>query len=90
MKEPRSKNLGKFIKEKRSAIGLTQSQVAERLGYTAQFITNWERGISNPPPSTLKKISTVLKIPPQEMYKLLCEESERHWKTLLMGSRKAK
>lgn len=90
MKEERSKNLGRFIKEKRAAAGLTQSQVAKKLGYSAQFITNWERGISNPPPVVLKKMSTILKVPPLEIYEFLCAESVNYWRTLLLGRAKTK
>ena len=34
------------IREKRKAIGLTQEQVAERLGVTAPAVNKWERGVS--------------------------------------------
>ncbi len=35
--------LGKFLKKSRLTAGLTQQQVAEKLGLkTAQFISNWE------------------------------------------------
>ena len=32
------------IREKRKAIGLTQEQMAERLGVTAPAVNKWERG----------------------------------------------
>ena len=35
------------IREKRKAIGLTQEQVAERLGVTAPAVNKWERGVSH-------------------------------------------
>ena len=34
------------IREKRKAIGLTQEQMAERLGVTAPAVNKWERGVS--------------------------------------------
>lgn len=42
--------LGNFLKEKRTQSGLSQKDVATKLGYsTSQFVSNWERGISRPP-----------------------------------------
>jgi DNA-binding transcriptional regulator YiaG len=38
------KSLGELIKEKRLAKGLSQKEVAERLGYaSAQYVSDWER-----------------------------------------------
>lgn len=41
---------GRWLKKRRDEVGLTQAEVAEKIGYdTAQFISNWERAISLPP-----------------------------------------
>ena len=64
--------LAKFLKEKRVQSGLSQKDVAERLGYsTSQFISNWERGISHPPLNTLRSLSQLYKINPEEMFDVL-------------------
>jgi ribosome-binding protein aMBF1 (putative translation factor) len=46
----RKHTVGKFIQRARENAGLTQKQIADGLGYTtAQFVSNWERGIAMPP-----------------------------------------
>jgi transcriptional regulator with XRE-family HTH domain len=68
--------LSEFLKEKRTLAGLTQAEVAEKLGYTtAQFISNWERGISNPPISTIKKICQLYKVSNEEVYEIVLAQS---------------
>ncbi|MFN3454731.1 MAG: helix-turn-helix domain-containing protein [Pseudobdellovibrio sp.] len=64
--------LARFLKEKRVLSGLSQKDVAEKLGYsTSQFISNWERGISHPPLNTLRSLSELYKINPEEMFDVL-------------------
>ncbi len=42
--------VGRFLRSARVSAGLTQLDVTNALGYTtAQFCSNWERGISIPP-----------------------------------------
>lgn len=45
--------LGKKLTELRAKSGLTQAELAEKLHYTAQTVSNWERGVSSPGPETL-------------------------------------
>lgn len=60
--------LGLFLKEARLSKNLSQAHVAEHLGYsTSQFVSNWERGISMPPLSTLKKLVFLLEIDGHEI-----------------------
>ena len=64
--------LAQFLKEKRVQSGLSQKDVATKLGYsTSQFISNWERGISHPPLNTLRSLSNLYKINPDEMFDVL-------------------
>lgn len=52
--------LGAFLQEARNARKLTQRVVSLKLGYsTAQFISNFECGISRPP---LKKLQALVKL----------------------------
>lgn len=68
--------LAEFLKNRRVQKGLTQSAVAEKLGYTtSQFISNWERGISSPPMKTLKKLSKMYGVSPEEVYEIVLEVS---------------
>jgi transcriptional regulator with XRE-family HTH domain len=63
--------LANFLKDKRSVAGLSQRDVADKLGYsTPQFISNWERGISHPPISALKKLSDLYKVSAEELFEM--------------------
>ena len=39
---------GKYIADKRKSLGLTQKQVAEKLGMSDKSVSKWERGICLP------------------------------------------
>ncbi|NSC15363.1 helix-turn-helix transcriptional regulator [Coprococcus comes] len=38
--------IGKYIAEKRKALGLTQKQLAEKLNMSDKSVSKWERGVS--------------------------------------------
>ncbi len=61
------KKLGLYLRQKRQNQNVTQVQLAEKLGYTSQFIANWERGASSPPPEAIRRLVDILKIPQAEM-----------------------
>jgi transcriptional regulator with XRE-family HTH domain len=57
---------------------LTQLDVANHLEYTtAQFISNWERGISMPPMDTLPRLSNLLKIAPRDLIEVINDYQEQ-------------
>jgi transcriptional regulator with XRE-family HTH domain len=61
--------LADFLRDKRIESGLSQMDVARKLGYTsAQFVSNWERGLSSPPIHTLRKLSELYNIPPDTLF----------------------
>lgn len=73
-----TKHIGQFLKEKREAKGLTQAQVAEKLGYgSPQFISNIERGISRVPLKSLKSFMQVYDLDPEQIIDLLLEEKKQ-------------
>lgn len=73
----RRKSVGAFLRAKRESAGLTQSDVSGELGYgTAQFVSNWERGISMPPMAALPKIAKLYKIEPKAMIKVFQQYEE--------------
>lgn len=72
MKDSFRMDLARFLKNKRMASGLSQIEVAEKLGYsTSQFVSNWERGVASPPVKTLRRLATMYKIPVKEIYNLV-------------------
>ena len=40
--------IGKYIAEKRKALGLTQKQLAEKLNMSDKSVSKWERALSMP------------------------------------------
>lgn len=64
--------LAAFLKQKRIHAGLSQGEVAGKLGYsTSQFVSNWERGISQPPLTSLKTLSELYKCSLDEMFEVM-------------------
>lgn len=70
--------LAQFLKDKRVSAGLSQKQVSDTLGYsTAQFISNWERGLATPPLPVIKQLASLYKVETEEITSLLLEETLR-------------
>lgn len=60
-----------FLKNKRIAAGHSQKDVADKLGYsTPQFISNWERGISQPPVNSLKRLADLYNTSADELFEV--------------------
>ncbi len=58
-----------YLKEKRAGAKLSQKDVSNKLGYkTSQFISNWERGLSTPPITVIKKLAGIYNVPAKEMF----------------------
>lgn len=60
--------LGQTIREQRKAKGLTQKQLATKLGKGESTIRMWELGKNRPKPELLQKISELLEIPLGNLY----------------------
>lgn len=74
----RKRIVGRFLRARRVKVGLTQLDVANHLQYTtAQFISNWERGISMPPMDTLPRIANLLRIPPRDLIDVINDYQEQ-------------
>ena len=54
--------IGKFIAQKRKEEGLTQMQLAEKLGITDRAVSKWETGKSLPDASIMLELCDILKI----------------------------
>lgn len=59
------KEIGQVIRDKRVKLGLTQTQLGERLGVGAAAVNKWEQGVvTNIKREVLRNISIELKIHP--------------------------
>ena len=59
--------IGKFIADCRKEKGLTQWQLAEKLGITDKAISKWERGIAMPDTSIMLELCDILGISVNEL-----------------------
>lgn len=57
-------NLGDRIREARKASGMTQKQLADKIGVSNTSISNWEKGLSNPDPDTIQHLCWALGVEP--------------------------
>lgn len=67
-------SFGRLLTERRTQKGLTQAQLAERVGVSAQTVYRWEYDMRSPDVEQLKKLCTVLDVSPE--YFLYGEEEK--------------
>ena len=60
--------IGKFILELRKEKGMTQQELASRLGVTDRAVSNWENGRRMPDVSLLKPLADILGISVNELF----------------------
>ena len=59
--------IGKRIKELRERAGLTQEELAQRLGVTPSAVGNYEREVSHPKENVLYRLFEALSCEPNEL-----------------------
>ena len=64
-----TEKIGKFIALKRKGKGLTQKELAEKIGVTDRAVSKWERGMGCPDVSLLDELSKELEISIVELLK---------------------
>jgi len=64
-----SKKLGDNLKRIRIKKGITQIEIARRLGVDRSFVSNIENGKNNPTLSTITSLAKVLDVPSTELLK---------------------
>ena len=52
---------GKTIKRMRQQLGMTQTELAIKLGVTFVSVNRWENGVSHPSPLAVKALKTLKK-----------------------------
>lgn len=71
------RHLNLLVKTARIKKGISQGDLAMRLGYSsAQFVSNWERELSNPPVEKLKKLSKMLAIPREQILEAFMKDQK--------------
>jgi transcriptional regulator with XRE-family HTH domain len=68
--------LSEYLQTSRTKAGLTQKDISKKLGYTSpQFISNWERGISQPPLNVLHKLVKMYDLNRDELFDILLNQA---------------
>ena len=60
--------IGKFISDKRKEVGLTQSELAEKLNITDRAISKWENGNCMPDVGTIPELCDIVKISIMDLF----------------------
>jgi transcriptional regulator with XRE-family HTH domain len=82
--------IAKLLKKSRVEAGLTQNEVAQALGYTSpQFISNWERGLCNPPLENLGKLVELYDMSSQELIETFVDSVRADLKSALKKRKRA-
>lgn len=70
--------VGKIIRERRLALGMSQLLFAKKLKVSSQYVANFERGASNPAPKYFRKIARILAMPLWELKAQTIEDFDRY------------
>lgn len=63
-----NEKLGKKIRRARKNKGISQEELADRVGLHYTTISRIERGVSNPPVETVNKISKALRVSLSDLF----------------------
>jgi transcriptional regulator with XRE-family HTH domain/DNA-directed RNA polymerase subunit RPC12/RpoP len=83
--------IGRFIAERRKALGFTQMQLAERLGITDRAVSKWETGRAMPDVSIMLALCDILGISVNELLcgeKIIMENNDQKNEQLLLDMAK--
>lgn len=74
----RNKTLGMMIASLRKENGMTQLELAEKMGVTDKAVSKWERDLSCPDVNTIPKLAEVFGISVDELMQI---KAESHYET---------
>jgi transcriptional regulator with XRE-family HTH domain len=84
-------SFGSYLKTAREKRNITQSELAKRLGYsTSQFISNWERGLCDPPLDAIPEISQFLGLSKRDVVSVILEQTKLDIEKRFVRNRPAK
>ena len=67
-----------FLKEQRAIHGLSQKELAEKVGVPQASIGQWERNEVSPTMKNIKKLSITLDVSPVEIFNLLLKRQDKN------------
>jgi putative transcriptional regulator len=65
-----AERLANRIKEKRSEVGLTQAELAEKVGVTRKTVNTVENGVFIPSALLALKLAEALSVPVEELFRI--------------------
>ena len=68
--------LGQYIAKRRKYMGLTQEELAEKVGVSKSAIAKWETDRGLPDRDNLKRLSVVINVPVEEMHRIIDKAGE--------------
>lgn len=84
-----NKAMGAKLKEIRLKADMSQGELAKKLGYgSAQFVSNWERGVCSVPPPKILAFCKATDMKTSEMRNLLVAEATRKIELILKINKK--
>ena len=63
----KKQSFGSMIQEMRKQEGMTQAELAERMGVTDKAVSKWERDISFPDINTIPKLAEIFNVSVDEL-----------------------
>ena len=75
--------IGNVIQKKRKELGLTQSQLADRLGVTAPAVNRWEKNLSFPDTTLLAPLARLLQTDLNELFSFYDSLSDKERKLIV-------
>lgn len=81
-------NIGNIIAKHRKEMDLTQEQLADKLGITAQSVSKWENGVTSPDISLLSSIARIFNISTDELLGTVTESQVKKIGTITNKEKK--
>lgn len=69
--------LGQYIAKRRKYMGLTQEELAEKVGVSKSAIAKWETDRGLPDRDNLKRLSVVINVPVEEMHRIIDKAGQK-------------
>ena len=71
--EMKTQSMGMMIAEKRKELGMTQLELAEKMGVTDKAVSKWERDLSCPDVNSLPKLAEIFGMSVDELLQIKSE-----------------
>ena len=83
--EMKKESMGKMIAQKRKEMGMTQLELAEKMGVTDKAVSKWERDLSYPDVNSLPKLAEIIGMSVDELLQIKSEAMQAEEKKPISG-----